>query len=139
VTNGVDSLVIFGATGDLAKLETFPALVSLVDRGVVNVPVVGIGKSGWGLDNFRDYAATSLQLNGMDPTSPAASKMLKLLRYVDGDLNDKATYAAMRGRWVTGRVHSSTSRCHHRCSGASPLLSSRHLGTEGGRCAPPQR
>jgi glucose-6-phosphate 1-dehydrogenase len=95
VTDGVDSLVIFGATGDLAKLETFPALVSLVDRGVVNVPVVGIGKSGWGLDNFCDYAATSLRLNGMDPASPAASKMLKLLRYVDGDLNDEATYAAM--------------------------------------------
>jgi glucose-6-phosphate 1-dehydrogenase len=40
--------VIFGATGDLAKLETFPALVSLVDRGVLDVPVVGIGRSGWG-------------------------------------------------------------------------------------------
>ncbi len=91
----VDALVIFGATGDLAKLETFPALVGLVDRGVLNVPVVGVAKSGWGLDQFRDYATASLRLNNMDPASPAASRMLGLLRYVDGDLDDPATYSAM--------------------------------------------
>jgi len=91
----VDALVIFGATGDLAKLETFPALVGLVDRGVLDVPVIGVAKSGWGLDQFRDYAAASLKLNGMDPDSPAARTMLGLLRYVDGDLDDPATYTAM--------------------------------------------
>ena len=94
-TKQMDALVIFGATGDLAKLETFPALVGLVDRGVLDVPVVGVAKSGWGLDQFRDYAAASLRLNDMDPGSPAAAKMLGLLRYVDGDLDDDATYAAM--------------------------------------------
>jgi len=91
----VDALVIFGATGDLAKLETFPALVGLVDRGVLDVPVVGVAKSGWGLDQFRDYARKSLELNKMDPSTPAAAKMLGLLRYVDGDLDDDATYQAM--------------------------------------------
>jgi glucose-6-phosphate 1-dehydrogenase len=91
----VDALVIFGATGDLAKLETFPALVGLVERGVLDVPVVGVAKSGWGLDQFRDYARKSLELNDMDPESPAAVKMLGLLRYVDGDLDDRATYQAM--------------------------------------------
>ncbi len=55
-TDGIDALVIFGATGDLAKLETFPALVGLVQRGVLDVPVVGVAKSGWGLAQFRDYA-----------------------------------------------------------------------------------
>ena len=93
--NRVDALVIFGATGDLAKLETFPALVGLVERGVLDFPVVGVAKSGWGLEQFRDYAAASLKLNNMDPTSPAATKMLSLLRYVDGDLGDDATYQAM--------------------------------------------
>jgi glucose-6-phosphate 1-dehydrogenase len=93
--NRVDALVIFGATGDLAKLETFPALVGLVERGVLDVPVIGVAKSGWGLAQFRDYAAASLKLNGMDAGSPAATKMLGLLRYVDGDLGDDATYAAM--------------------------------------------
>jgi glucose-6-phosphate 1-dehydrogenase len=93
--DGVDALVIFGATGDLAKLETYPALVGLVERDVLDVPVVGVAKSGWGLEQFRDYATASLKLNGMDPGSPAAVKMLSLLRYVDGDLGDDATYQAM--------------------------------------------
>jgi glucose-6-phosphate 1-dehydrogenase len=95
VTDQVDALVIFGATGDLAKLETFPALVGLVQRGVLNVPVVGVAKSGWGLDQFRQYAEDSLKLNEMDPGTDAARRMLGLLRYVDGDLDDPGTYQAM--------------------------------------------
>ena len=98
----VDALVIFGATGDLAKLETFPALVGLVDRGVLDVPVIGVAKSGWGLDQFRDYAAASLRLNGMDADSPAARTMLGLLRYVDGDLDDESTYTAMSNEIGSG-------------------------------------
>src|SRR5690242_9060049 len=92
----VDALVIFGATGDLAKIETFPALVGLVERGVLDVPVIGVAKSGgWGVEQFRNYAIASLKLNNMDPDSPAARKMLGLLKYVDGDLADHATYEAM--------------------------------------------
>ena len=53
MSDKVDALVIFGATGDLAKIETFPALVGLVKRGVLDVPVVGVAKSGWGLEQFR--------------------------------------------------------------------------------------
>jgi glucose-6-phosphate 1-dehydrogenase len=94
-TTDVDALVIFGATGDLAKLETFPALVGLVERGVLTVPVIGVAKSGWNLDQFREYATNSLKLNGIDPGSPAATSMLALLRYVDGDLSDPATYQQM--------------------------------------------
>ncbi len=94
-TDRVDALVIFGATGDLAKLETFPALVGLVDRGVLDVPVIGVAKNGWGVDQFRDYAVASLKLNHMDPGTPAAKKMVSLLNYVDGDLGDDNTYHAM--------------------------------------------
>ncbi|TCO23520.1 glucose-6-phosphate 1-dehydrogenase [Kribbella steppae] len=101
-TADMDALVIFGATGDLAKLETFPALVGLVDRGVLDVPIVGVAKSGWGIDQFRAYAAASLQANGIDPDSPAAAGMLGLLRYIDGDLDDNATYAAMADEIGTG-------------------------------------
>jgi len=101
--NKVDALVIFGATGDLAKIETFPALVGLVKRGVLDVPVVGVAKSGWGLEQFRDYATASLKLNGMDPAEPAAVKMLSLLRYVDGDLGDDATYQAMSDQVGAGQ------------------------------------
>src|SRR3954454_15650915 len=94
-TDRMDSLVIFGATGDLAKLETFPALVGLGKRGVLDVPVIGVAKSGWGLGQFRDSAAASWTRNGMDPAAPSAVRMLNLLRYVDGDLGDDASYKAM--------------------------------------------
>jgi len=103
MSDKVDALVIFGATGDLAKIETFPALVGLVKRGVLDVPVVGVAKSGWGLDQFRDYATASLKLNNMDPAEPAAVKMLSLLRYVDGDLGDEATYKAMSDQVGAGQ------------------------------------
>src|SRR3984885_16310535 len=95
MSDKVDALVIFGATGGLAKIETFPALVGLVQRGVLNVPVIGGAKTGWGLEQFRDYATASLKLNKMDAADPAAVKMLSLLRYVDGDLDGDATYKAM--------------------------------------------
>jgi glucose-6-phosphate 1-dehydrogenase len=91
----MDALVIFGATGDLAKLETYPALVGLVQRGVLDVPIIGVAKSGWKVEQLRDYAEVSLRNNGMDPKTPSATKMVGLLRYVDGDLGDPATYAAM--------------------------------------------
>ena len=103
MSDKVDALVIFGATGDLAKLETFPALVGLVKRGVLDVPVIGVAKSGWGLEQFRDYATASLKLNKMDPNDPAAVKMLSLLRYVDGDLGDDATYKAMSDQIGAGQ------------------------------------
>jgi glucose-6-phosphate 1-dehydrogenase len=102
-SNQGDALVIFGATGDLAKLETFPALVGLVERGVLDVPVIGVAKSGWELAQFRDYAAASLQLNHIDSGSAAARKMLGLLRYVDGDLGADSTYQAMSQEIGPGR------------------------------------
>src|SRR5215510_9500159 len=102
-THQVDALVIFGATGDLAKLETFPALVGLVRRGVLDVPIVGVAMSGWDLPRFREYAARSLRDNGIDPDSDAARTMLGQLRYVDGDLADPATYAAMSREMGDGK------------------------------------
>ncbi|GAA1630743.1 glucose-6-phosphate dehydrogenase [Georgenia ruanii] len=89
------ALVIFGATGDLAKLETFPALVGLVARDVLDVPVVGVAKSGWGLAEFRNYATESLRLNDIEPDSDPAKRMLDLLQYVDGDLTADSTYRSV--------------------------------------------
>jgi glucose-6-phosphate 1-dehydrogenase len=88
-------MVIFGATGDLAKLETFPALVDLVARDVLHQPVIGVGKSGWTRTQFKDYAVESLKLNKIDPESKPAQRMLTLLDYIDGDLDDPATYEAI--------------------------------------------
>jgi glucose-6-phosphate 1-dehydrogenase len=70
---------------------------------VLNVPIIGVAKSGWGLDQFREYAVASLKLNNLDPGSPAATRMLSLLRYVDGDLGDDATYQAMSQEIGSGK------------------------------------
>src|SRR4051795_1452232 len=103
MSDRVDALVIFGATGDLAKLETFPALVGLVDRGILDVPVVGVARSGWTLPQFCDYAAASLRANGLDPDTGPGKKMLSLLRYVDGDLDDPGTYDTMSKEMGDGK------------------------------------
>ncbi|MFJ8588436.1 glucose-6-phosphate dehydrogenase [Streptomyces sp. NPDC093595] len=94
-TDRVDALVIFGATGDLAKLETFPALAGLAERGMLDVPVIGVAKSGWGPEQFRDYATASLRTGGVDPGGAPARRVLEALRYIDGDLTDPATYDAL--------------------------------------------
>jgi glucose-6-phosphate 1-dehydrogenase len=91
-----DALVFFGATGDLAYKKIFPALQSMVKRGHLNVPVIGVAKAGWNLDQLRERAHDSLEKHaGVD--SAAFEKLTSLLRYVDGDYQDPATFAALRG------------------------------------------
>src|SRR5262249_51228131 len=90
-----DALVFFGATGDLAYKKIFPALQAMVKRGHLNVPVVGVAKAGWNLDQLRARAKDSLEKHGgVDPG--AFQKLLGLLRYVDGDYQDPATFTALR-------------------------------------------
>jgi glucose-6-phosphate 1-dehydrogenase len=90
-----DAIVFFGATGDLAFKQIFPALLGLVRDEGVNVPIVGVAKAGWGIDQFRARAKDSLdQHGGADPASLA--KLTGLLRYVDGDYNDPNTFALLK-------------------------------------------
>jgi glucose-6-phosphate 1-dehydrogenase len=90
-----DALVFFGATGDLAYKKIFPSLQAMVKRGHLNVPVIGVARSGWDIEQFRERARDSLvKHGGLDPT--AFAKLLALLRYVDGDYGDAATFAALR-------------------------------------------
>jgi glucose-6-phosphate 1-dehydrogenase len=90
-----DALVFFGATGDLAYKKIFPALHSMVKRGHLNVPVVGVAKSGWTIDNLRARAKDSLEKHG-GIDARAFDRLIELLRYVDGDYQDPATFAAIR-------------------------------------------
>ena len=90
-----DALVFFGATGDLAYKKIFPSLQAMVRRGHLNVPVVGVAKAGWNLDQLRARAKDSLEKHGgLDPA--AFQKLISLLRYVDGDYQDPATFASLR-------------------------------------------
>ena len=90
-----DTLVFFGATGDLAYKKIFPALQAMVKRGNLSVPVIGVAKAGWNLDQLKARAKDSLEKHGgLD--SEAFGKLSNLLRYVDGDYNDAATFQALR-------------------------------------------
>jgi glucose-6-phosphate 1-dehydrogenase len=90
-----DALVFFGATGDLAYKKIFPALQAMVKRGHLNVPVIGVARSGWTLDKLRARARDSLEKHGgVDPA--AFDRLCGLLRYVDGDYQNSATFQAIR-------------------------------------------
>jgi glucose-6-phosphate 1-dehydrogenase len=90
-----DALVFFGATGDLAYKKIFPSLQAMVRRGHLSVPVIGVAKAGWNLEQFRARARDSVAKHGgMDET--AFPRLAGLLRYVDGDYKDPETFAALR-------------------------------------------
>jgi glucose-6-phosphate 1-dehydrogenase len=90
-----DALVFFGATGDLAYKKIFPALQAMLKRGHLSVPVVGVAKPGWTLEQLRARAHDSLEKHGgVDPA--AFAKLSGLLRFVGGDYQDPATFQALR-------------------------------------------
>jgi glucose-6-phosphate 1-dehydrogenase len=90
-----DALVFFGATGDLAYKQIFPSLQGLVRDEGLDVPIIGVAKAGWSLDQLKARARDSLSSHsGLDPK--AFAKLTSLLRYVDGDYNDPSTYVQLR-------------------------------------------
>ncbi len=89
-----DALVFFGATGDLAYKQIFPALQALVARGVLDVPIIGVARSGWNLDQLRARMGDSLREHG-GINQAAFDKLSSLLNYVDGDYADPATFTQM--------------------------------------------
>src|SRR5277367_3990439 len=90
-----DALVFFGATGDLAYKQIFPALQALVRKGALKVPIIGVAKSGWTLEQLRERVRKSLEAHGgIDRV--AFDRLISLLRYVDGDYADERTFQALR-------------------------------------------
>jgi glucose-6-phosphate 1-dehydrogenase len=90
-----DALVFFGATGDLAYKKIFPALQSMAGRGQLDVPVIGVAKANWTLEQFKARARDSVEKHG--GLVPAAfDHLVSLLRYVDGAYEDPATFQALR-------------------------------------------
>ena len=90
-----DSLVVFGATGDLAYKQIFPALQALVRAGHFDVPVIGVGRSGWTTEQLVARARASLEAHGgVDPAAFAA--LTKNLQYIDGDYHDPGTFTRIR-------------------------------------------
>src|ERR1700751_5165634 len=90
-----DALVFFGATGDLAYKKIFPSLQAMLKRGHLDVPVIGVAKAGWTLDQLKARIRDSLEKHG-GAEGAAFYKLAGLLRYVVGDYADRTTFNALR-------------------------------------------
>jgi glucose-6-phosphate 1-dehydrogenase len=91
-----DALVLFGVTGDLAHKMIFPALYAMAKRGLLDVPVIGVAAPHWSLARLRKRAADGIRKAGRIDDARALRHLLSQLRYVDGDYNDQATFAALK-------------------------------------------
>ncbi|HLZ28864.1 MAG TPA: glucose-6-phosphate dehydrogenase [Chloroflexota bacterium] len=91
-----DALVFFGATGDLAYKKIFPALQHMLKRGSLDAPVIGVAKAGWSRDQLLERARASLTEHGGGVNAAAFAKLDQLLKYVDGDYADPATFEQVR-------------------------------------------
>ena len=100
-----DAIVFFGMTGDLAHKKIFPALYNMAKRGELNVPVVGVASSPWGVDQLRDRARDGIEnFGGGVDDEKAFGHLAELLQYVSGDYNDIETYKSLR-QTISGSQH----------------------------------
>jgi glucose-6-phosphate 1-dehydrogenase len=94
-SSGSDAFVFFGATGDLAYKKIFPALHALIKRGNLDIPIIGVARAGWTVEQLRVRAHDSLeQSGGVD--ADAFAKLSSLLQYIDGDYEEPATYDLLK-------------------------------------------
>ncbi|WP_062518093.1 glucose-6-phosphate dehydrogenase [Demequina gelatinilytica] len=91
-----DALVFFGASGDLARKMIFPALYGMVAHEELTVPVIGVAYSQWALEDLRTRARESVAAAVPDHDPEVLDTLLGLLRYVDGDYRDAATFESLK-------------------------------------------
>src|SRR5262245_30840418 len=91
-----DALVLFGITGDLAHKKLFPALYAMAKRGHLDVPVIGVARSRWTLDQLRERARDSVQQHGEKVDERAFAQLAARLRFVDGDYREATTYERLK-------------------------------------------
>ena len=91
-----DALVLFGATGDLCYRKIYPALYHLVRRGLLAVPVIGVARQGCDVGWLAARVRDSLKAFVPGADEAVAQRLTGLLRYVDGDYNDRSTFGALR-------------------------------------------
>ncbi|MFI4888183.1 MAG: glucose-6-phosphate dehydrogenase [Burkholderiales bacterium] len=90
-----DALVFFGATGDLAQKQIFPALQAMIRHGFLDMPIIGVARSPWSDDQLRARARESLEKHG-GVDAKAFAKLSARLQYIDGDYGDASTYEHLR-------------------------------------------
>ena len=91
-----DAFVFFGASGDLAYKQIFPALYGLVRDEGLDIPITGVARTEWTLDEFKKRAEDSVKAHGGDVKDEAFKKLLSLLHYVPGDYADPKVFAELR-------------------------------------------
>lgn len=91
-----DALVFFGATGDLAYKQIFPALQKMVQDGQLNVPVVGVAREDWGVEKLKKRCLESLKASPDGVDRPAFETLCSLMRYAHGDYDDPQTYVRLK-------------------------------------------
>lgn len=96
--NHSDALAFFGATGDLAYKKIFPALHAMARKGKLDFPVIGVAKSGWKLEQFKERARDSIAQHGGGVDQKAFATLASRLDYVDGDYGDPNTFVELRGK-----------------------------------------
>jgi glucose-6-phosphate 1-dehydrogenase len=87
-----DALVIFGITGDLARVMTFRALYRLEQRGLLTCPVVGVAATPWTVEQLRERARESITATGEPLDRVVFDRLARRLSYVAGDFADASTY-----------------------------------------------
>jgi glucose-6-phosphate 1-dehydrogenase len=91
-----DAFVFFGASGDLAYKKIFPALYQMEKRGRLDMPVVGVAKSDWNIQQFRARAEDSLKTHNVETKPDVVKRLIERLRYVEGDYADQAIYRQIK-------------------------------------------
>jgi len=87
-----DVLVVFGITGDLAKVMTFRSLYRLEARGMLDCPIVGVAVDDWSVEDLKQRARTSIEGTGEKIDEKVFDRFAERLSYVSGDFTDSATY-----------------------------------------------
>ena len=93
--------MVFGITGDLARVMTFRSLYRLEKRGLLTCPVVGVAADDWTVDQLVERAKTSIEQTGEDLDKAVFARFAERLSYVSGDFADAATYERV-GDAITG-------------------------------------
>src|ERR1700690_741844 len=91
-----DVLVVFGVTGDLAKVMTFRSLYRLERRGLLDCPVVGVAGDDWTLPHLRSHMRQAIVASGEKLERKGFDRLAARLSYVSGDFSDPATYERLR-------------------------------------------
>jgi glucose-6-phosphate 1-dehydrogenase len=100
--NLADVLVVFGITGDLAKVMTFRSLYRLEQRGLLDCPIVGVAFDDWTVQRLRRHARESIIGTGEAIDEDVFDRFARRLSYVHGDFTDAATYQSV-AKAIKGR------------------------------------